>query len=112
VKISCRKREEGPLLTVLRDAETETDPDPDPAYHFDADPDPTCHFDADPDPDPTFHFDPDPDPGFQIKAENLEKVLKNRLIFHTFWLVICKWMRIRIQLVTLMRIQILPYLSV
>jgi hypothetical protein len=28
------------------------------------------------DPDPTFHFDPDPDPSFQIKAQNLEKVLK------------------------------------
>ncbi len=30
------------------------------------------------DPDPTFHFDADPDPdtGFQIKALNLEKVLK------------------------------------
>jgi hypothetical protein len=26
--------------------------------------------------DPTFHFDADPDPSFQIKAQNLEKVLK------------------------------------
>jgi hypothetical protein len=26
--------------------------------------------------DPTFHFDADPDSNFQIKAENLEKVLK------------------------------------
>jgi hypothetical protein len=38
------------------------------------------HIDMDPDadPDPTFHFDaaPDPDPIFQIKAQNLEKVLK------------------------------------
>jgi hypothetical protein len=54
------------------------DADPDPACHSDADPDPACHFDAGP--DPTFHFDadldPDPDPSFQIKAENLEKVLK------------------------------------
>jgi hypothetical protein len=37
-------------------------------------------FDTDtvPDPDPTFHPDayPDPDPSFQIKAQNLEKVLK------------------------------------
>jgi hypothetical protein len=44
--------------------------DADPARHFDADPDPTFHFDADPD------ADPDPDPSFQIKAQNLEKVLK------------------------------------
>ncbi len=37
---------------------------------------PACHFD--PDPDPSFHFDADPypDPSFQIKAQNLEKVLK------------------------------------
>ncbi len=41
-------------------------PDPDPACHFDADPDPACHFDA----------DPNPDSRFQIKAQNLEKVLK------------------------------------
>jgi hypothetical protein len=40
--------------------------DPDPAYHFDADSDPAFHFDV----------DPDPDPRFQIKAQNLEKVLK------------------------------------
>jgi hypothetical protein len=40
--------------------------------HFDADPDPACHFDTDP--DPTFHFDADP--SFQIKAQNIEKVLK------------------------------------
>ncbi len=32
------------------------------------------HIDADP--EPTFHFDADPDPSFQIKAQNLEKVLK------------------------------------
>ncbi len=44
----------------------------------------------------------DPDPSFQIKAQNFEKVL------HTFWLVLCKLMRIRIQLTTLMRIPILP----
>jgi hypothetical protein len=31
---------------------------------LDADPDPVCHFDA------------DPDRSFQIKAQNLEKVLK------------------------------------
>jgi hypothetical protein len=45
----------------------------DPPY-FDADP--ACYFDADPDPDPTFHLDPEPDLSFQIKAQNLEKVLK------------------------------------
>ncbi len=45
-------------------------------HHFDADtdPDPACYFDADP--DPTSRFVPDPDPSFQIKAQNLEKVLK------------------------------------
>jgi hypothetical protein len=45
-------------------------------HHSDADPDPTCPSDADP--DPAFHFDadPEPDPSFQIKARNLEKVLK------------------------------------
>jgi hypothetical protein len=65
------------------------DADPDPACHFDADlnRDPACHFDANPDPDPTFHFDAD-------------------LIFHIFWPVVCKMMRIRIQLITLMRIWI------
>ncbi len=38
----------------------------------------THHFDADPDPDSNFHCDadPDPDPSFQIKAQNIEKVLK------------------------------------
>jgi hypothetical protein len=59
------------------------------------DPNPACHFNADP--DPTILFRADPDPGFQMKAKNLEKVL-NRL--RTFWLVICKLMRIRIQLIT------------
>ncbi len=34
-------------------------------------------------------FDADPDPSFQIKAQNLEKVLK-KAQFHTFWVVICK----------------------
>jgi hypothetical protein len=37
---------------------------PNPACQFDAGPDPACHFYA------------DPDPSFQIKAQNLEKVLK------------------------------------
>jgi hypothetical protein len=31
---------------------------------------------TDADPDPTFHCDADPDLSFQIKAQNLEKVLK------------------------------------
>jgi hypothetical protein len=44
----------------------DTVPDPDPACHFVADPDP--------DPDPTFQFDPDH--SFQIRAQNLEKVVK------------------------------------
>jgi hypothetical protein len=52
-------------------------------HHLEADPDPACHFDADADldpalyvdvdPDPTFHFDTD---RFEIKAQNLDKVLK------------------------------------
>jgi hypothetical protein len=45
---------------------------------FAADPDPACHFDATP--EPNFQFDTDPypdaDPGFQVKAQNLEEVLK------------------------------------
>jgi hypothetical protein len=56
--------------------------------------------DADADPVPTITL-MHPDPSFQIKAQTLEIVL-NRLIFHTFWLVIYKLMRIRfwIQLIT------------
>ncbi len=42
-----------------------------------------------------FHPDPDPDPSFQIKAQTIKKC-SNRLISHTFWLFICKLMRIRI----------------
>ncbi len=85
--------------------------DQDPACHFEADEDPdpypACHFD--PDPDSTIHADaiPDTDPSFKIKARNLKKC-SNRLILHIIWLVICKLMRIRIQLITLMRIRILP----
>ncbi len=73
-------------------------------------------LDADPYPDPTFHTDakPDPVPSFQIKAPNLFKKCWNRLIFNTYWLVICKIMRIRIrfriQLITLMRIRILIFI--
>ncbi len=59
----------------------------DPTFYFDAvpDPDPARPFDADPEPDPTFPFDPDPDPdpSFQIKAQNLDKVLKYRLIHYS-----------------------------
>ncbi len=65
-------------------------------------------FDADADPDPTFHPDADPDPNPDSSFQCL-----NRLIFHTFWLVICKSMRIRIrfrvQPITLMRIRILIF---
>jgi hypothetical protein len=53
------------------------------------------------------------------KGSKLGKKCSNRLIFHTFWLVICKRMRIRIlfiilmwiriQLITLMRIRSLPF---
>jgi hypothetical protein len=44
----------------------------------DADPDSTYYPDADPDADSdsTYHPDADPDPSFQIKAQTLEKVLK------------------------------------
>jgi hypothetical protein len=69
------------------------------------------------------YFDADPDPGFylmririrlftlmQIRIQILAclKPIKcsNRLISHTFWLFICKLMRIRIQLHTLTRILI------
>ncbi len=58
------------------------------SHHFDADPDPACFFGADPDadsachfdaysyPDPTFHLDADLDLSLQIKAQDLEEVLK------------------------------------
>ncbi len=46
-----------------------------------------------------FHFDAHADPDFslQINVQNFEKC-SNRLICHTFWLVICKMMRIRIRI--------------
>jgi hypothetical protein len=74
-----------------------------PACHFDLDPDPdpACHFGADP--DPSFHFYADPDPSFQIKTQNLAQIGSH---FIHFWLVISNFMRIRIQLTTLMRIRI------
>ncbi len=40
-----------------------------------------------------------------MQVQTLKKC-SNRLIFHTFWLFICKFMRIRIQLISLMRIPI------
>jgi hypothetical protein len=70
-------------------------------HHLDADPDSTYHSDANPDsefffadPDLIFHpdEDPDPDPSFKKRLKLLKKY-KNR---HTFWLDICKLMRIRI----------------
>jgi hypothetical protein len=61
-------------LLTLTAASSVADP-----HHVDADPDPTFHFAA----------DPGPDPSFQIKAKTLKKC-PNRLLFHTFWLVICK----------------------
>jgi hypothetical protein len=52
-----------------------------------------------------------PDPSFQIKAQTK---CSNRLFFHTFWIVICILMRIRIrfqiQLITSMRIRILIFI--
>ncbi len=73
------------------------DADPDPVCHFDADLDPARHFDADQ--HPTFHFDAGTDPDLCFAS-------KGRLIFYIFWLVICKLMRIRIQLITFTRIRI------
>ncbi len=64
--------------------------------------------------------DPCLDPSFQKRLEIL-KMCSKRLIFHSFWLVICKLMRIgiriqlitltriRLQLITFMRIRILPF---
>ncbi len=48
-----------------------------------------------------------PDPSFLRKAQTLEK-WSNRFLFQTFWLVICKfmWIRIRFLLITLMWIRI------
>jgi hypothetical protein len=47
-------------------------------HHVAADPDPdsACHFDTYSYPDPTFHLDADLDPSLQIKAQDLEKVIK------------------------------------
>jgi hypothetical protein len=86
------------------------------SHQFDADLDHACNFDADADSDPAVtlmqirvrilsfsltRIMHGPVPSFKIKAQTLKK-WSNRLIFHTFWLVICKLMpiliRIRIQL--------------
>ncbi len=100
------------MSSVAGPHQFDADSDPDPTFHFDAAPDPACPFDADPDPDPTFSFDPDPDPypSFQIKAQNLDKVLKEAhfpyiLAYHLHIMRI----RIRSQRITLMRIRILPF---
>ncbi len=61
-------------------------------HHFDADPDPAWHFDTDPNPDPTFHFNADPDPSLQIKAQNLDKVLKLAPFSYNLAFFICKLM--------------------
>jgi hypothetical protein len=96
-----------PITSVADPHHVDADPDPIPPCHFDADPDPAFQLDTDPhlDPDPTVHFDADPDPGpcFQIRAQNLKK-RSNRPIL--------KLLRIRIQFITLMRIQILPVILV
>jgi hypothetical protein len=74
-------------------------------HHYDAHPNtdshPACDFDA----DPTFHFDSDPDPNPVPSFQSAQ------IGFHSFWLVIGKFMRIRMQLIALMRmrIRILPF---
>jgi hypothetical protein len=98
-------------------------------HHFDVDPDADAYstyhpaadsdsdiflcgsgflFDAGPNLDSTFHSDQDPNPTLQIMAQTYEKC-SNRLIFHRFWLVICKLLQIRIQLITSMQIRILIF---
>jgi hypothetical protein len=94
------------LHTIVADLH-QSDADPDPSCHFDADPDldAACHFDADPDPDPTLLFDADPDAdlSFQVTLKGAQ------VRSYSFWLVICKLMRIRnrIQFITFRRIRIL-----
>ncbi len=69
------------------------------------------HIDADP--NPAFYFESGCGSGSLLpnKSSKPWKKCSNRLMFRTFWLVICKLMRIRIQLITLMRIRIriLPF---
>jgi hypothetical protein len=77
------------VLAISVDADPDPifycDADPDPIFYCDADPDTACPFDADP--EPIFYFDADLDPSYQKKAQSL---CSKKLIFHTFWLVICK----------------------
>jgi hypothetical protein len=54
-------------------------------HHIDADPDLTGHPDADP--GSTYHPHEDPDLVPSFLAQTLEKVLKYRLIFNTFYLM-------------------------
>ncbi len=84
---------------IIADPDSKDHPDAD----LDADPDFDFLFDADP--DPTFHpdADPDPDPSFKKQAQSLKTCYK-RLIFHKFWLDICKLMQMRIQVTNMMRI--------
>jgi hypothetical protein len=65
-------------------------------HHFDADPDPACPFDADPDPACHFEADPDPDPNFHRRKTLKSAQIGSYSIY--FWLVICKLMRILIQI--------------
>ncbi len=69
-------------------------------------------FDADVDPDPTSPWFGSGS-GFELpkKGSNAWKECSNRLIFHTFWLVICKLMRIRIRVLKMMRIHADPDLD-
>ncbi len=90
--------------------------DPDPAFHFDAgpDPDPTFDSDADLDPDPAFLFDtdPDPDPATLFFPDLDPPMLQNDPLrlppfhFDEDPDPVFTWMRIRIQLSTLMRMRI------
>jgi hypothetical protein len=57
-------------------------------HHLDADPDPTFRHDSNPYPDPSFKKGSNPGKSAKIGAYSL---------FHTFWLNMCKLMRIRIR---------------
>ncbi len=74
-------------------------------HHYDAHPNTDSHPACDSDADPTFHFDSDPDPNPVPSFQSAQ------IGFHSFWLVIGKFMRIRMQLIALMRmrIRILPF---
>jgi hypothetical protein len=54
----------------------------------DAGPDSTCHPNANPDAHPDSTYNPDADPDLTYHPWKSARI--NRLIFHTFWLVICK----------------------